>query len=67
VSTETKWLIEAGPVSAPLYLNFHQGLPAWTFSAHDSCGFVTKEAAESALGLVDNPTGVRIAEHVIEN
>jgi hypothetical protein len=64
VSSEyPKWLIEGGPVSAPIYLYFHDGMPAWTFTAYDATSFLTKEAAESAIGLVDDMRGLRAAEH----
>ena len=63
---KTVWLIEVGPASAPLYVYFHEGMPAWTFSANHACPFLTRDAAASAAGLLDNPKEARIAEHILD-
>jgi hypothetical protein len=60
------WLIESGPVSAPIYLGMVGEHPYWTFNLSMVARFISRNAAQDFLDamIAKNPLiEYRLAEH----
>jgi hypothetical protein len=68
MATQAKifWLVESGPVSAPIYLSFVGENPYWVFDIHRAAKFTSSGNAQCFLDavVIQSPLiEYRVAEH----